>query len=90
MNTPLPQHHFSGSLSLPISPTKPTPKSMPTAVRLTMSAPCNAAMRGLPRSESSTITPITASSKPVIRLDFRIHYCGRNAVPISPQPEMRL
>ena len=31
--------HFSGSLSRPINPTKPTPKSMPTAVRLTMSEP---------------------------------------------------
>jgi hypothetical protein len=89
MNTPLPQHHFSGSLSRPISPTKPTPKSMPTAVRLTMSAPCNAAMRGLPRSDSSTITPVTASTKPVIRLDFRIHHCGRSPVLISPQPEMQ-
>jgi hypothetical protein len=81
--------YSGGSLSRPISPTKPTPKSIPTAVRLTMSEPCNAAMRGLPRLFRSTITPISASSKPVIRLDFRMHHCDRKAVYVSPKPEIQ-
>jgi hypothetical protein len=63
---------------------------MPTAVRLTMSEPCKAAMRGFPRSERSTITPVSARSKPVIRLDFRMHHCGRKAVFVSTQQEMQL
>jgi hypothetical protein len=72
----------------PDQPHEADPEEAAAGREAHMSEPCNAAMRGLPRSESSTITPITASSKPVIRLDFRIHYCDRSAVFVSPQQEM--
>jgi len=82
--------YFSGSLSRPINPTNPTPKSIPTAVRLTMSEPCRAAIRGLAKSERSTITPISARNKPVIRLDFLMIHCVRNVASVSPPPEIQV
>lgn len=84
-----PQHHFSGSLSRPSSPTRATPKHMPEPMSPRMSEPCNASTRGLLRLPNSAITPSSAGNKPVSRLRFSMHHCGRNAVYVSRQPEMR-
>ena len=49
--------YSGGNLSRPISPTKPTPKSMPTAVRLTMSEPCKPQFAAWPNRTGAPSLP---------------------------------
>jgi hypothetical protein len=67
-----PPNYSFRSLSRPSSPAKPMPKHAPQAMSPTMSAPCNIWTRGLLKFESNTIVPISASIRPVNRLDFRM------------------
>jgi hypothetical protein len=77
--------------------TNATPKQKPEATRLTMSAPCKAATRSLPRLDASAMNPKVVGAKAIrgdnvfilppwagIRNHPATHfYCGSEAVLVS-------